>query len=258
MSNKIFSLPVEGWSWPDLERSLLSQKEGSSAFWIVTLNPEIALEAKHDPSYAEILRQADVRCVDGVGLWLALRMQGARSTRLTGVELAEHLLVFAEARAWKVALLGGKDPHRAEEAARALRLRFPRLRIVAEQGGGITPTGEMDERGDEACARLTFETPTLLLVAFGHPRQERWLARHLHEFPSVRVAVGIGGAIDFWAGAIPRAPHFLRRLGLEWGWRLWQEPHRLGRIFRAVIIFPLVFFIDGIRSSFFPSSRQGR
>ena len=95
MSNNIFSIPIEGWSWPLIQRSLRARVLGSSAFWIVTTNPEILLEAKHDPVYTNTLHQADLRTVDGMGLWLALRLQGIRTTRLTGVELAEHLLAFA-------------------------------------------------------------------------------------------------------------------------------------------------------------------
>ncbi len=258
MSNNIFSIPIEGWSWPLIQRSLRARVLGSSAFWIVTTNPEILLEAKHDPVYTNTLHQADLRTVDGMGLWLALRLQGIRTTRLTGVELAEHLLAFAEEQDWKVALIGGEDPHRAKEAVATLRLRYPKLRFVSEQGGAITKTGEMDERGEEACARLTLEAPELLFVAFGHPRQERWIARHVHEFPTVRVVVGIGGTIDFWAGTIQRAPQCVRRLGFEWFWRLCQQPARIGRIFRAVIVFPILFLFDHLRSSLSSLTRQGR
>lgn len=245
---KIFTVPIEGLSWPELERSLQEHPEGSSAFWIVTANPEILLEAHHDPAYTQALQQADVRTVDGMGLWLALKAKGAVSTRLTGVELAEHLIEYAIARQWKVALIGGADPHRAEEAALVLRERYPTVRLVTEHGGMISREGEMNDVGEEACHRLTLEEPHLLLVAFGHPRQERWLARHLHQFPTVRVAIGIGGAIDFWAGTIKRAPEKWRHFGMEWLWRLIQEPRRLPRIFRAVIMFPLMVIGDWVKN----------
>lgn len=245
MLPSIFSVPIEGSAWPDIERSLRS-REGSLAFWIVTANPEILLEARRDGVYAEVLREADLRTVDGMGLWLAMRAQGISTTRLTGVELAEHILALAQEKDWKVALLGGEDPSRGRDAAAALRTRYPRLRLIAEQGGRVTRVGEMDGAGEEACLRLTMEEPQVLLVAFGHPRQERWLARHLHEFPSVRVAVGIGGTIDFWAGAVTRAPRWLRQIGLEWLWRLIQEPRRLKRILRAVFVFPAMVLWDRI------------
>lgn len=246
---KIFAVPIEGPSWPELERSLQERPEGSSAFWIVTANPEILLEARRDPVYAEVLKQADIRTVDGMGLWLSTKIFGSSSTRLTGVELSEYLLEYAIAHQWKVALIGGEDPKRADQAARVLRERYPALRLVAEHGGLISREGEMSEEGEEASHRLTLEGPQLLLVAFGHPRQERWLARYLHQFPTVRIAVGIGGTIDFWAGTVRRAPAFWRRLGIEWLWRLFQEPKRLPRILRAVIVFPLSMILDLIKGS---------
>lgn len=246
MPRSIFSIPIEGPAWPEIERSLRT-REGSSAFWVVTANPEILLEATRDPAYAEVLREADLRTVDGMGLWLALRAQGETTTRLTGVELAEHVLAYAEEKEWKVALLGGKDPLRGREAIKQLQPRYPRLRLLAEQCGNITALGEMDEAGEEACLRLTIEEPQVLLVAFGHPRQERWIARHVHQFPSVNVVIGVGGTIDFWAGAVKRAPRWMRVLGLEWLWRLIQEPRRLKRIVRAVFLFPLVVCWDRIR-----------
>lgn len=247
MPSKLFAVAIEGPSWSELERSLLSQREGSSPFWMVTANPEILLEARKDVVYRHVLTQADVRTVDGMGLWLALRLRGVTTTRLTGVELAEHLLQMAQERGWKVALIGGIDPERARTAVQKLQIRYPRIQFCSEQGGHVTREGEVDDAGEEACHRLTLEEPDLLLVAFGHPRQERWLARYLHTFPSVRVAVGIGGTIDFWAEAITRAPMVLRRLGLEWVWRLWQEPRRLPRILRAVIVFPSLVLWDSIK-----------
>lgn len=236
LSNTIFRVTIEGLAWPEIKRRLQAQMP--SPFWIVTVNPEILLAARFDPSYAQVLMQADSRTVDGIGLWLILRAKGVRATRMTGVALAEHLLVYAEEHGLRVALYGGL-PGVAARAMEVLQKNFPTVPFIAEQGGVVAADGSMDETGEEAGARLTLFAPHILFVALSYPRQERWLARQLHQFPTVQVAVGTGGTIDFWAGRIARAPSWMQRLGLEWAWRLLQEPKRIGRIFRAVVIFPL-------------------
>jgi N-acetylglucosaminyldiphosphoundecaprenol N-acetyl-beta-D-mannosaminyltransferase len=86
-------------------------------------------------------------------------------------------------------------------------------------------------------------------VGFGFPRQEAWIHRHLHEFPTVRVAIGVGGTIDYWSGMKQRAPIWMQKVGLEWAWRLYKEPWRVGRIFRAVVVFPVLALTDWISES---------
>ncbi len=238
---KIFSVPIEGLSIPQIIQHL---EEGTSRLtWIVTANPEILLEARRDPAYASILRQADFRLVDGFGLWLMLRLFGVRTTRVTGVDLAERLVAFAVRRDWKIALVGG-GPGVAHRACEKFRQPFPHGSFLAEQGGHVTSNGTDDAVGEEARHRLTLFAPDVLLVAFGHPKQEQWIARHRQDFPSLKVVMGVGGTFDYWAGTVLRAPKILRRLGLEWAWRLMQEPHRLRRILRAVFVFPFFVYTD--------------
>jgi len=86
------------------------------------------------------------------------------------------------------------------------------------------------------------------LVALGAPRQEKWIAENLAKVPSVKVAIGVGGAFDFLSGKIRRAPVFMQKMGLEWFWRLMQEPKRLPRIFNAVIVFLWLVLREKIKS----------
>jgi len=134
----------------------------------------------------------------------------------------------------------------AEQAAEALKKKISGLSVTAEQGGQVEMNGQDDDVGEEARHRLTLFAPQILLVAFGHPKQERWIARHLVEFPSVKIVIGIGGAFDFWADTIKRAPFVIRRVGLEWLWRLILEPRRWKRIWNAVIVFPIFFIFDRV------------
>jgi N-acetylglucosaminyldiphosphoundecaprenol N-acetyl-beta-D-mannosaminyltransferase len=234
---RVFGIPIEGWP---LEIALASALHHTPACWIVTANPEILLHAHRDAGYAQVLKQADVRLVDGFGLWLLLSLAGHKTTRVTGVDLAEALAQLAVQKSLKVALVGG-DPGIAKQAATHLTTRFPGLMVETEEGGRINADGTDDVAGEEARNRLTFFAPDILLVAFGHPKQERWIARYLADFPSVKIAVGVGGTFDVWAGKMKRAPHVLRTIGLEWMWRLVHEPKRIIRILNAVIVFPFFF-----------------
>ena len=78
----------------------------------------------------------------------------------------------------------------------------------------------------------------ILFIAYSPPKQEKWIVENLGKMPLIKLAMGVGGAFDFIAGQIPRAPKILRIIGLEWLWRLIQEPRRVKRIFKAVVVFP--------------------
>jgi len=218
---RCFGVAIEG---PSLQDAL-----ATNARWIVTANPEILLAAKRDATYRDILNQADLRTADGVGLTLVARLKGHKLHRVTGVDLAEAVAKNAK----HLAIIGGAG----ESAERALKhLNVPG---IALHGGTVNADGTGDATNDEAVHQLIMEAPDVLLVAFGHPKQERWIARNLPNLPSVRRVIGVGGAIDFWAGNTPRAPKWLRALGLEWLFRLFHEPTRITRIWNAIIIFPL-------------------
>jgi len=248
MSYPVFTVPIEGVS---LATCLQMVREATSPQWIVTANPENLLEARKDVSYAKVLQQADVRTVDGFGLWACLRLVGNQTQRVTGVTLAEALLDEAQRHGYRVGFFGG-EAGEAEEAMKRLQQsgRYPTVSFCVEAGGRVDRDGKDDDpsassgQGEEARYRMTMFDPQIVFVALSFPGQERWIQEHMGEFPSLRAIVGIGGTFNFWSGAIKRAPGWMRSVGLEWLWRLMQEPRRIGRIFRAVIVFPVVFLAD--------------
>ncbi len=245
---EVFGIPIQGGS---LETILTWAFDPSlpTPKWIVTANPEILLEAKRNPAYATVLRQAEYLCVDGTGLLLALRASGHDAQRVTGVALAEALIARAAQEGLRVGFVGG-DPGVAKAVATHWLQRFSSLQIVAEEAGKILPDGTADLAEEEAVHRLVLAAPDVLLVAFGGgTKQESWIARRLADLPSVKIVVGVGGAFDFWTDRIKRAPAFLQKIGLEWLWRLVQEPRRLKRIVRATILFPIAYVIDQLRQS---------
>lgn len=179
--------------------------------------------ASKDSGYREVLRRADIVLNDGAGLAIAGRVFGKPfPENLNGSDFNPQILEEAAARAWPVYFLGAK-PGVAEEAARRLSARIPGLRVIGTRDGYFTPSES------EAVARSIAETGAgVLMVAMGNPLQETWLNRHL-EATGARLGVGVGAFLDFTAGVVPRAPRWMNRLGVEWAYRLLQEPRRMWR-----------------------------
>ena len=192
---------------------------------VVTVNPEFVIAARRDPAFAAALLAADLATADGVGIIVAGRLLGAPvGPRVTGVDFVEGVAGLRHPRA-RLFLLGAA-PGVADAAAARLRARHPDLKIVG------THPGAPDARGwPEIARRLADARPTVLLVAFGHPRQDLWIAARRDELAAlgVVVAAGVGGAFDYLSGRVPRAPRVVRRLGCEWLYRLAREPWRWRR-----------------------------
>lgn len=196
---------------------------GERAF-VITANPEFVMLARRDEELAGIARDADLVVPDGTGVVLAARLLGdPLPGRAPGRMLADLVLARAAREDRAVFLLGGA-PGIAERAADALRARHPALRIVGAGSGSPEPS-----RDTETVASVAAAAPEILLVAYGMPAQERWLARNLARLPTVRVAIGVGGTLDYLAGAAPTPPRVVHALGLEWLWRLAREPRRWHR-----------------------------
>jgi exopolysaccharide biosynthesis WecB/TagA/CpsF family protein len=175
-----------------------------------------------DDSLRQALNRSDLVMNDGSGLGLAARMRGERfPENLNGSDFTLGLLQLAASRGWATFLLGGR-PGVAETASRQLTARIDGLRIVGTCHGY---TGESD---DSLARRIRESDADLLIVAFGSPLQEVWLDRHLSA-TGARLGVGVGAFLDFSAGAVKRAPRWMNTLGVEWCFRLVQEPLRLWR-----------------------------
>jgi N-acetylglucosaminyldiphosphoundecaprenol N-acetyl-beta-D-mannosaminyltransferase len=248
MAGPIFGVRVhELASEEDLRRVCERFLGGDRTSRIFTPNPEILLHARSDPSFAELLNSADLALPDGAGVAIVESFRARRRVRRwPGTEIGAMLLRLAAERDAPVVFVGG-GPGVAVRAAERWRGRLPELRI--EVVGSGSPVGDDGmarpvDRDAELIRQIRSAAPAIVLVGLGAPKQERWIERHVADLPSVRVVMGIGGAFDMWAGRLPRAPRFLRRVGLEWAWRLGLEPHRLPRIMRAAIVFPVRALMD--------------
>lgn len=215
--------------------------------WIVTANPEILLFAKKNPTYKETLKHASIRVADGFGLVLMSKLIGGHLQRVIGVDLAEDLVKWASENQKSVCFIGGGSKHSAQPALDAMKKRFPSLQGFAEDGGTVDADGMGDDTNEEARMRITMQKPNVVLVGFGHPKQERWIEKNLLDVPGIDVIIGVGGTFDYWSGLTLRAPKWIRTIGFEWLFRLIIEPKRIGRILRAVFVFPIEVALDRMK-----------
>ncbi len=191
---------------------------------LVTLNPEFVMLAQRHREFRQVLQQADLRLADGVGLiWAARWLRRPLPGRVTGVGLCEALASSAAQRGWRLFLLGAA-PGVAAAAGAALERRYPGVQIVGCWAGSPQPTAAA-----EILALVNAAQPDILLVAYGAPAQDLWIATHRAAI-SAPVALGVGGTFDFLAGRVPRAPLWMQRAGLEWLFRLARQPWRWRRM----------------------------
>ncbi|NQV12819.1 MAG: WecB/TagA/CpsF family glycosyltransferase [Parcubacteria group bacterium] len=277
MDLKILETKVDKITTPEVFKQLRVFLHSENQHHLVTTNPEFIMAAQEDNEFREILNQADISIPDGIGLlWAAkfLSLSAAKNKllrvfqaawqvvytgaslvfyprycrsalpeRISGTDLVRPLAKLCTQEGKSLYLLGGRLRVGGKTAA-ILQKEFPGLKIAG------TYEGEASVKGDqESCQRINKAQPDVLLVAYGHPRQEKWIARNLAKLPSVKVAIGVGGAYDFIAGKVQRAPGFMRSLGLEWLWRLIKQPQRVGRIFTATAKFTWAVYKEKVRRS---------
>ncbi len=190
---------------------------------VVTLGTEMVVYAQRHPRFRAIVNDCALSLCDTIGLLAVARRRGALlRERVTGVELIERLCAGAAVQGLPVYFLGGAEGV-AGDAAAALKLRFPAL-IVA----GICSGYFRDEQGLPIVRAIAASGAKLLFAGMGSPRQEYWLAEHLHA-TGCGAGIGVGGSFDVISGRIERAPELIRKLGLEWLYRLVREPRRWRR-----------------------------
>jgi len=218
-------------------------RAGKEALFIATPNPEILLEARKNEPFRKILNQTDLNIADGFGIILASWVNKTPlKERLTGTDFMQIICQHAP-KETKIFLLGAA-PGIAEKTKKELEKRFANIQVVGTCSG--SPALEEENHLRQLINKSGAE---ILFVAFGAPKQEIWIARNLPHLTNIKIAMGVGGAFDFISGTIKRAPTWMRKLGLEWLYRLIKQPSRIGRIFNATIKFPLVFIGSKLKKS---------
>ncbi len=197
-----------------LELIITGLEKGEERYYIVTPNPEILVLANDDSEYKRVLNGAKLALVDGIGVVFAAYLLGYPIRgRVHGVDLLEKLVDRLSEKTATTGYLGA-GPGVAEGTADCLRKKYPGIKIVfaTDQLVDVNKMPKTD----------------ILFVALGSPKQEFWIRDNIDKLP-VKVVIGVGGAFDFISGKVRRAPLIIRRLGLEWLFRLVIQPWRIKR-----------------------------
>jgi N-acetylglucosaminyldiphosphoundecaprenol N-acetyl-beta-D-mannosaminyltransferase len=205
---------------------------------IVTVNPEFILEAQRDEEFKNILNSCELNIADGIGIKIAFWRFGEKlKTRIAGVDLMEKILQIASNRGLGIFLVVNKNGLGTwEETRDAILIKYPNLKI----GGS-----NMEKFGNCYLEIGNCEKYEIIFANHGAPFQEKFLhSLKNQKNDRIRLAMGVGGSLDYLTGKVQRAPKWMRKLGLEWLFRLWKQPNRFQRIFNAVIIFPIKIIIN--------------
>jgi N-acetylglucosaminyldiphosphoundecaprenol N-acetyl-beta-D-mannosaminyltransferase len=237
MSVEILSVRLDGL---DLEsvRSRIGQfltKDG--VHQITPVNPEFIMATRRDLELREISNRSELTVADGVGLVFAARvLKIAVGERITGVDLTWEIARIASEKGASIFFLGASEGV-AQKAAERLEAAYPSLKIAGAYSGTPEQEGIID--------RVNASGADILLVAFGVPKQEKFISRNRNRL-NVKIAMSVGGTFDFIAGVVPRAPAWMRSAGLEWLYRLIKQPQRINRIITATVRFPLAVLSDRV------------
>lgn len=239
---EVLGVPIDGLTFAELLDQIGEWvREAKTLQLICTANPEMVISAQRDVLLYTILRRAALVTADGVGLLWAARHLGIRlPERVTGSDGVPLIAERAAREGWRLFLLGAAEGV-AARAAEKLCQRFPNLQIVGTHSGDPVP-----EQEDEIVAAINSARADILLVAYGSPLQEKWIARNAARL-QVKVAMGIGGTLDFIAGTAQRAPIWMQRAGLEWLHRLIKQPWRWRRMASRLPRFVIAVLLRGSR-----------
>ncbi len=196
------------------------------------------LAAHKNSELQAAIAKANRVVVDGFGISLVSRLKFKKPPpRIPGVDLVKNCIEIANKNKQTVFLLGGEiNEYQAMEEW--TKQNFPHVAVHGRSDVVVQANGDSDH-AHEVINEISTHTPRFIFVALGHGKQELWIAKNIHLLPENSIVIGVGGSFALLSGTIKRAPCFMRKIGLEWLWRLIKEPQRFPRIFRAVIVFPI-------------------
>ena len=250
---KLFGINIADLSLVETLARLNELRLSGGQHLVVTANPEILLEARRHPEYRQVVAGASLVLADGVGVILASYLMGQPiiKGRVTGVDLVEAIVKDSGKQRYSVFLAGSTEDI-LNKTTQYFSSKYSNINIVGRYSGlkiKKYETGVSDGETNDLIKKINEVKPDVLLLAFGHPKQELWLVDHLKEL-SVKIGMGVGGTFDYLSGSTPWAPRWLRIIGLEWLFRLINEPLRFSRIVDATIVFPAYVLLGIIKKLF--------
>lgn len=229
--NYILNIPIR----PETKKTILEKikkylQKPEGFFHIVSINPEILVQAQNNEEYKKVLATAQIQICDGFGIVLAGKILGIDvGERVTGVDLMEELVKLASYLDCHITLIGGKH-NLANKLAECYNEKFHVRNFIGLEGFHdiLNPTAEETEKISSIVADFT---PQIILASFGSPAQELWFQRNADKLQGI-MCVGVGGAFNYLSGEVARPPKFIRHIGMEWLYRLIREPWRWRRQLR--------------------------
>ncbi len=221
-------LPVDQLTYHDILADLPYYFERGKKMTAISINPQIAVEAKKYPDIVDFIKKSTHRIPDGIGIVLVSKLTGGKiKERVAGFDLMIKFLEYADNHQ-KSAFFYGAKPDVLVEALANIRQQYPHLKIV----GGIDGYTSLAE--EEVVGEINKVKPDFLFIAMGFPRQEQWLAHNLSRLDAT-ILQDVGGSFDVLSGQVKRAPNFFLNLHLEWLYRSISNPTRFGRIFQLPV-----------------------
>ena len=218
---RLMGFRIDNLSMDEAVQEIVRRADAEKPSQVCFINADCVNIACRDPQYRRVLQDAPLALADGIGMRLAARLHGgAIRQNLNGTDLFPQLCAAVAGTGRGIFLLGAR-PGVAEAVRDWVDRNIPGVDIRGCRDGYFSADEE-----PAVLAEIAASGAAILLVAFGAPRQDVWISRHLHE-SGVKVALGVGGLFDYYSGRIPRAPQWVRELCLEWLYRVYQEPRRL-------------------------------
>lgn len=221
-----------------LEKIIKYWEKPNGFFHIVSLNPENIVIAQNDLEYKSVLNDSNIRLNDGIGVVIASQLLNVDAgSRLTGVDLMKELVEMAGKRRFHVLLIGG-EAKLAETIAKCYQQNYPQAKFIGIQG--IKNISSVYEKENKEIFSIVADLkPSLVLVAFGSPFQEKWLWQNKKQLGCC-VAMGVGQGFDVLGGVVKRSPVWIQKVGMEWLYRLITQPWRWRRQMRLI---QFIFFL---------------
>ncbi|MER2063919.1 MAG: WecB/TagA/CpsF family glycosyltransferase [Alkalibacterium sp.] len=219
----ILGIPFDNMTRKDFLRELYKRLNQHEKTFIVTANPEIVMYAQDNKDYYDLLLQADFIAPDGIGIVKASHKLGTPiKERVPGFELMLGLLEIADMEQKNVYFIGAKDDT-IELTIKKVKEKWPHINIAGYHHGYF------NHADPEMIEKVKKTDPDLIFVAFGFPRQEKWISNYLSQV-SHGIAVGVGGSFDVLSGKTKRAPKLVQYFHVEWLYRLIKQPSRYKRM----------------------------
>lgn len=228
MSVELLGLNIDTYSYDEAISKAKELIDGSSVAQVVTINPEMFEFANKDNDFANIVKEAEMVIPDGIGVKIALKINGKNVARIPGIDFAKRLLKETSINSIPIAIIGAKEDV-ITKAIENLNKEINGLNIVYYHNGYFNNDTEIYNE-------LKQKSPKLIFVAMGSPKQEQFIYNAKKTLKPC-LMVGIGGSLDVWSGQVKRAPKVFQILGLEWLYRTITQPSRLKRIFPTLPLF---------------------